>query len=117
MGDASTTTLDAIISRSSRRRFVASAAPMPVALGAMLTVSAEAPPEASQQSGVSTQPFLTITDRAEPTLWFYSIPDCTLIGKLDSFLMASHASGLICAPILQPGNSVLTRRVKWSTRT
>jgi hypothetical protein len=90
MGDATTTALNAITSRSSRRLFVASAAAMPVALGAMLTASAQATPEASQQSGSSTQPFLMVTDREEPTLWFYSIPEGTLTGKLDNFLMASH---------------------------
>jgi hypothetical protein len=33
-----------------------------------------------------------VTDREEPTLWFYAIPDGTLTGKLDNLLMASHGS-------------------------
>jgi hypothetical protein len=34
-----------------------------------------------------------VTDREEPTLWFYSIPDGRLTGKLDNLMMASHGSG------------------------
>lgn len=36
-----------------------------------------------------------VTDREESTLWFYSIPDGKLTGKLDNLLMASHASSFL----------------------
>ena len=81
---------------STRRRFAGSAAALPLALGAVHTASAQATPGASPIAtpveGGTSHPFLMITDREEPTLWFYSIPDGRLTGKLDNLLMASHGS-------------------------
>lgn len=77
---------------STRRRFLVSAAALPVALRTIHTASAQATPSASSVSENSPRPFLMVTDREEPTLWFYSIPDGKLTGKLDNLLMASHGS-------------------------
>jgi hypothetical protein len=52
----------------------------------------QATPIASPVAGSMSRSFLMVTDREEPTLWFYSIPDGRLTGKLDNLLMASHGS-------------------------
>jgi hypothetical protein len=81
---------------STRRRFAASAAALPLALGTVHQANAQATPgaipAASPVAGGASRPFLMVTDREEPTLWFYSIPDGTLTGRLDNLLMASHGS-------------------------
>jgi len=77
----------------SRRTAIAA---LPVALGAIHTASSQATPGASPAAspvaGGASRPFLMVTDREEPALWFYSIPDGRLTGKLDNILMASHGS-------------------------
>lgn len=82
----------AIARRSTRRQFVASAASLPIALGAVHIAGAQATPGASPVAGGAPRPFLMVTDREEPTLWFYSIPDGQLTGQVDNLLMASHGS-------------------------
>ena len=88
--------LPVVAGASTRRRFVASAVALPVALGTVYPVGAQATPiaspAASPVAGGASRPFLMVTDREEPTLWFYSIPDGRLTGKLDNLLMASHGS-------------------------
>lgn len=77
---------------STRRQFTAVAAALPLTLGAVHRASAQATQIASPMAEGSFAPYLMVTDREEPTLWFYSIPDGTLTGKLDNLLMASHGS-------------------------
>lgn len=88
--------LPVVAGTSTRRRFVASAAALSAALGAVHTVGSQATPSASPAAspvaGGPARPVLMVTDREEPTLWFYSIPDGRLTGKLDNLLMASHGS-------------------------
>lgn len=92
--------------RGSRRQVVAgavgaAAAGLPgLGLGrARVQVTPGASPPASPAAspvarGASPQ-FLMVTDREEPTLWFYSIPDGRLTGKLDNLQMASHGSAFL----------------------
>ncbi|HEV2529142.1 MAG TPA: hypothetical protein VGT61_11915 [Thermomicrobiales bacterium] len=88
--------LSRITTRTATRRSVLAGSL--AAIGAAATGSralAQTPgatPVASPVAGGTSAPFLMVTDREEPTLWFYSIPDGRLTGRLDNLFMASHGS-------------------------
>jgi hypothetical protein len=86
---------------STRRRFVASVAAVPLALGTGISVSAQATPGASLAASPIASPvgeagggYLAVADPVAARLYVYTLPDLAFAGALDGVVAQAHAGFL-----------------------